>query len=448
MTASPGPDDARPSPWRWWVCGLLFLATTLNYMDRVALNQLALRIQLAFGLDNRDYSRLETGFVLAFGVGTLFFGWLVDRVSVRWVYPLAVFGWSAAGFLTGFAPGYWTLFACRIGLGLCEAGNWPCGIRTTRQVMAPAERSLGNSLFQSGTAIGAVVTPFIVLACVTWADPGEAERNAHLAVGGGAAVSATGVPPDAWQVPFRAIGFIGIIWVALWVVTVPNSMLRHTPTSTSQTAPPFTAVFRDRRFWVLVVVICGVNTWWHTYRVWLPLFLQTQRGYTEAEMSYFTMGYYLFADVGSWAIGFATLWLTWRGFTNHRARVRAFAACTALVPLSFAVPWLDGWAMSVAVYAIGFGALGLFPTYFALSQELSAAHQGKVTGTLGFLNSLWMGGVYAVQGWAIDAAGKDYQPVLALAGLPAVAALGALLVWWREPAAPVTPAAAVTPSAG
>ena len=207
------------------VCGLLLLATTLNYMDRVALNQTAVRIQQAFGLSAEQYGWLEGGFSFAFAVGTLTTGFIVDRIGVRWVYPVVVTGWSAAGFLTGFAPTYTALLGCRVMLGLFEAGNWPCGIRTVRQVMAPKERSLGNALFQSGTALGAVITPYIVLICLHWADPAEPTRMAHYALGGGSAAAATGVPPDSWRLPFRVIGAVGLVWVALWLILVPGRSL-------------------------------------------------------------------------------------------------------------------------------------------------------------------------------------------------------------------------------
>src|SRR5205085_10935866 len=135
--ANPSPDPPPPSPWRRWVCVLLLLATTLNYMDRMALSQTADKIKAAFGLTNEWYGLLESAFVAAFGLGTVVCGWAVDRVSVRRIYPLLVLGWSAAGFLTGYAAELGFLFACRFMLGVFEAGNWPCGIRTTRQVLPP-----------------------------------------------------------------------------------------------------------------------------------------------------------------------------------------------------------------------------------------------------------------------------------------------------------------------
>src|SRR5438445_10442184 len=99
---------------------------------------------------------------------------------------------------------------CRFLLGLSEAGKWPCGIRTTKAVLRPDERSLGNSLFQSGTAFGAVITPLVVLAILRWADPGEPHRNAVMAVTGGSYAVASNAPLDTWTLPVRLIRCLGL----------------------------------------------------------------------------------------------------------------------------------------------------------------------------------------------------------------------------------------------
>src|ERR1700722_8291617 len=125
-------STSSASPWRWVVCLLLMQATIINYMDRMALNQMAYRIKQAFDLNDKEYSSLESAFSFAFALGAITVGFLVDRLSVRWVYPFMVLGWSLAGVFTGFANSFAMLLACRFMLGLFEAGNWPCGIRTTR----------------------------------------------------------------------------------------------------------------------------------------------------------------------------------------------------------------------------------------------------------------------------------------------------------------------------
>ncbi len=410
------------------MCLLLMQATVINYMDRMALNQMAKEIKDAFQLNNEQYSWLESVFSLAFAIGAITTGYVVDRVSVRWVYPLMVLGWSAAGVLTGFASTFWMLLSCRFLLGLFEAGNWPCALRTTRTVLPPAERSFGNSLFGSGTALGAVITPMLVLVILQWA-----EANGKV---------------DTWRIPFRVIGCLGLVWVALWFITVPNRMINPTDASGAppahQGATRFTDVFRDRRFWVLFVMALCVNFTWHGYRTWLPLYLREQRGYSLKQMSEFTTAYYLLADIGTWTAGLLTLYLFRRGMPLHRSRVLMFACCSLLTVTTVAVPFLPGgWPLQTGLLVVAFGALGLFPTYFALSQELSSKHQGKVTGTLGASAHLSLALLYPLEGWICDAT-KSYEWVLGGIGLFPLVALGVLLWLWppgsEEPPAAPAPA--------
>jgi ACS family hexuronate transporter-like MFS transporter len=404
------------------------LATVINYMDRIALNQLGRRIKWYFGLDDFDYSLLESAFSLAFGIGAVTTGFVVDRLGVRRVYPLMVLGWSAAGVLTGFSTGYWMLLSCRFALGFFEAGNWPCGLRTTKAVLRRDERSLGNSLFGSGTALGAVITPLLILVLLRSYDPGESQRNAVMAVTGGTYAAVAEAPTDTWKFPFRVIGSLGVVWVALWFSLVPRSMLRDVETGTEPGTGRFRDIFRDRRFWLLFATTVAINVAWHGYRAWLPLFLQEERGYSEAEMSGFTTLYYLVADIGTWTVGGVTLWLSRRGWGVHGSRVLMFALCSLLTLTSVAVPLLPrGLALEVCLLAVAFGALGQFPTYFALSQELSVKHQGKVTGTLGLCAHFSLALIfYPAEGLIAKASGSK---ALVLGGVGVVPLFAFALVW-------------------
>lgn len=400
------------SPVRWWVCALLMLATVVNYMDRMALNQMALEIKAAFDLSDTQYSQLESVFSLAFAIGAVLTGFVVDRVSVRWVYPLMVIGWSVAGVLTGFAGTFFSLLLCRFALGLFEAGNWPCGIRTTRAVLPPEERSFGNSLFQSGTALGAVITPLIVLALVKWAE-------------------ANGVS-ETWRLPFRVIGALGIVWVALWFLTVPRALIERPREESvaAQGAVRLRDVFTDKRFWALAAMVIALNLTWHGYRTWLPLYLQKQRGYSREEMSVFTTVYYLIADVGSWTVGLLTLLFCKRGMGVHAARLLLYGVCAALTMATLAVPFLpDGVALQAALLVVAFAALGLFPTYFALSQEVSSKHQGKVTGILGASAHLSLALIYPLEGYICDRTG-GYEWVLGGIGVFPLLAFAVMVAVW------------------
>lgn len=432
MSTSPLPVTA--SPWRWWICVLLMQATVINYMDRIALNQLAKPIMETFGLNNSQYSELESIFSVAFAIGIFCTGFLADRVNVRWLYPVMVLGWSAAGVMTGFAGSFWMLLTARFLLGLFEAGNWPCALRTTRTILKPEDRPFGNSLFGSGTALGAVLTPWMVDLILRWA-----ESNG---------MSGT------WRVPFRMIGSLGLVWVAVWFLTVPGRMVNPTDASGAppahQGATRFADIFRDRRFWVCIVITIAVNIPWHAYRAWLPLYLQKERGYTREGMRDFMTAYYVVADIGTWTAGLVALYLCKRGMRLHTARVLMFATCAMLALGTIAVPFLSNRTivsvsifnepftitpLKVGILVVGFAALGLFPTYFAFSQELSSKHQGKVTGTLGASAHLSLAVMYKIEGRLSDAT-DTYAWVLGGVGLFPLLALIALLVVWREPPPP------------
>src|SRR5262249_51201629 len=124
LMSFPAERSSASSLWRWGVCGLLLLATMINYMDRQTLNQTSKRIKSQFAEDNNQlYARLESGFGLAFAAGSVCAGLLVDRIGVRFYYPLMVALWSLAGFATGLVRDYDELLTCRILLGFFEGSN-------------------------------------------------------------------------------------------------------------------------------------------------------------------------------------------------------------------------------------------------------------------------------------------------------------------------------------
>src|SRR5262245_64511137 len=231
-----------PSPARWWICVLLLLASTLNYMDRQALSQTAVRVSNYFAVDNDEFAELESAFNIAFALGAIAIGWVVDRGNIRFIYPAIVVLWSAAGFAAGFAQQFWYLLLCRFALGLFEAGNIPCGVLTVKRVLRPDERALGNGMFQSGSALGAIITPMVVLLCLsTVVRMGEKEDSAF-----------------AWQLPFRVVGAAGLVWAVLWMLTVKSHQVRPAEAAVRDLDDTYWAIFRNRRFWVALVVVVSI----------------------------------------------------------------------------------------------------------------------------------------------------------------------------------------------
>lgn len=411
-------DPTPPTRWlKWWVCVLLLLASTLNYMDRQALSLTGEEIKPYFNLSYSQYSRLEGAFNACFALGAILVGWCVDRGNVRWIYPIIVSLWSLAGFLTGFAESYLVLLICRCLLGLFEAGNIPCGVLTVKRVLRPEERSLGNALFQSGSAIGAIVTPWVVLAC--------------LAVVAGMAAAEPGL---TWKLPFRVVGAAGLLWAGAWLLSVRSHHVRTTPPSATaeRDTDTYWAIFRNRRFWVALVVVMAINTPWRAFVFWLPLMLREKGFEREDVLSYITPGFFLAADLGSMAVGAAILALARRGWTLPNARLLCFAFCTALTMLSLLTAIFPRGPMLVALLMLlGFGALGLFPIYYALSQDISARHQGKVTGTLSFTNAIYLALLIPLQGEMVDQLGS-FSLALGVVGVAPLAGLIALACFWRR----------------
>jgi ACS family hexuronate transporter-like MFS transporter len=448
----------RSPSWRWWVCGLLLLATMLNYMDRLTLNLTSKRILEELHLTEVDYGQLESAFAFAFAIGAIIAGWMADRWNVRWIYPAALLAWSVSGFATGLATGFYGLLVCRFFLGLAEAGNWPCALRTTQHVLPPEERAMGNSILQSGAAFGAILTPLIVLALLR----GE----------------------GTWRYPFLVIGILGVIWVVLWLTRIRREDLEMSHpgqgsslvrilgilivllgieqtvryagffstqailgTKVAVTVVGIATVFlwlqdatRDdtrlprgtfiRRFWVLATLVVTINLTWHYFRAWLPLFLQNQHGYQEKFTFWFILAYYVFTDLGCLTAGFVTLRLTRWGLSVHGSRLAVFTGCAAVTTLSVAAAFLPTGPLLLGVLLlIGFAALGLFPNYYSFSQEITVRYQGKVTGALGCICWLAMSLLHELVGESIKRT-QSYSQGMAVAGLFPLIGVAALVFLW------------------
>lgn len=412
--------SSRPGWWKWYICVILGLATTINYLDRQALAVTSNRITTEFELSEKQYGNLEMGFGLAFAAGAAIFGFLVDRVSVRWVYPIVLVLWSSVGFATGFVTNYNELLLCRVLLGLFEAGHWPCALKTTQWLLPPHSRTLGNSLLQSGSSIGAIVTPLMMAQILT-------------------------DQPGSWRFGFQLIGLAGMCWIFLWFPAVraddlPRAGDRRRKGDVSEASPgkSFWESIFTPRFIVLLVIVAAINICWQIFRAWLPKFMQIGRGYSETEMLYFNSIYNTATEIGCIAAGAMSVALCRGGLSVHRSKVIVYGACAVLVGASaLALPWLPkGYPLLGVLLLIAFGSLGLFPCYYSFSQEISVQHQGKITGTLGAFAWLVSSPCQSLLGWYVDThesnGHKPYDIGFMIAGLcPLVGLMTMQLLWHR-----------------
>src|SRR5215831_2744861 len=181
-------------PWlasKWRICGLLFLATTLNYLDRQTLSILAPILRKDMHLDNEKLGWLFAVFYYAYTFAGMACGPILDRSHLRWAFGGVVLIWSAVSAVTSLATGFASLIAFRLLLGISEASNWPAAVRIVARAMEPREQALGNGIFTSGTSVGALIAPGLILAI-------------SAALG--------------WRSAFFILGCVGAVWFFAWVL--------------------------------------------------------------------------------------------------------------------------------------------------------------------------------------------------------------------------------------
>ena len=478
----------RSAKWKWWVCGLLLLASMFLYMDRQTLGNVSTRLLWEFDLTNEQYGNIGFAFGLAFAAGGLIFGFIADRFGVYWLYPVVLTGWSAAGFATGFAETYQDFMTCRIALGFFEAGHWPCAMKTVQLLLPRADRGMGNSVLQSGASVGAVATPIIIVLMLasfssgTWhlmdaritagdknpeittAVSNQIRKQSYFDTAANTNKVAEVVAeirqrreanpdlnaievaliidkeksleeqyiPGAWRPPFFVIGAAGLSWVLLWLVTMRRRDLDPENAAEPET-PGITIwqVIKDRRFIILLGIGACINTPWQLIREWLVLLL-THRGYTEKFAQLFNSAYYIATDVGCLIAGAATLWLAKRGATVHQSRVRVFGVCAALIALTTVAAYLPkGWPLLGVLLIIAGASLGVFPIAYALKQDLAREHMGKITGFVGASAWLTSSPMQKVFGWLRDTTGS-FKIGLAVVGWLPLVALALIVFFWPK----------------
>src|ERR1700729_955849 len=207
---------------RWVVCGLLFLATTINYMDRSALSLVEPILKHLLGRDqdvalyNRRYSGIVNCFIFAYGVGFLVAGRVVDRIGVKKGYALAIGVWALASISHAFALTALGFGMARFALGIGESGNFPSALKATADWFPNEERALATGIFNSGTSAGAVIAPLLI--------PWVAVRF-------------------GWQSALYTTGSLGLLWLLTWLL-FPYDRLRakfgNPAPAGSLTVPPAT----------------------------------------------------------------------------------------------------------------------------------------------------------------------------------------------------------------
>jgi len=414
------PAPARVGNYRWLVCGLLFLATTINYIDRQVIGILKPLLQTQYGWSEIDYGDLVFAFQLAYAIGFLFAGRIMDRFGTKKGYALALTVWSLAAIMTAWAPGYGApvsallaVFGMKYGaavagfllarftLGLGESGNFPAAIKTVAEWFPRRERALATGIFNAGTNVGAIITPAIV---------------PFIAVRFG------------WEWAFIGTGVVGLAWLALWwtmyeqpdahphVTRAEVAYIRSDPPETT-TPVPWLALLPHRQTWAFAIGKLMTDPVWWLYLFWVPDFFSRNYGLSLLELGPPIIVIYLVADIGSVGGGWLSSSLIRRGWSVNAARKTAMLICAlAVVPIIFASRLNSMWE-AVAIISLAASAhQGWSANLFTLTSDMFPRHAvGSVVGIGGFAGAIGGMVIAKITGYILQTTGS-YLPVFIIAG--------------------------------
>ncbi len=405
-----------------WVIGfLLFLATALNYADRMVLSVVSVDIRKEFNLSPQDYSDVIALFLVAYAVMYAGSGWIVDRLGTKRGFAVFIFGWSLAQMLHTFATGKWSLATYRILLGLAEPGNWPAAAKAVAEWFPPAKRALGVGIFNAGSSMGSVIAPPLV---------------AFITVEYG------------WRSAFVVTGAMGFAWLAAWLVLYNppdrNRWLSHAEYAelAPQLPPPREAtprreninvlrLFRRRGCWSLAVARFFTDPVIYFVIFWLPEYLRNVRNFDLSEVGKYSWVPFVFGGIGYVLGGWLSGRLIENGWTLPRARKFVMALGACFLPVAIVAPFVPAaWMAIGATCFITFGHAFWVSNLQALPTDLFRGREvATASGFTGMGGAI--GGALAQLGTGYLVANFSYTPVFIIAGL--MHPMSAFLVYWWLP---------------
>ena len=387
---------------RWWIISLVFLATLINYIDRLTISVLAPVITRDLGLTNTEFGGIVTWFLLAYTISQGLSGKLYDRIGTRLGFVLSITVWSIAAMAHAFARGLGTLSLCRFVLGLGEAGNWPGAAKTVAEWFPARQRALGMAIFNSGAAIGSIVAPPLIVAM-------------QLRYG--------------WQTTFIVTGGLGFAWLVLWLL-IYQSPQQHrwiTDKELKLLSPSSTVaigrslrwgdLLRYRQVWAIVLARFLTDPVWWLYITWLPKYLADARGFSLTKIGLFAWVPYVAADAGSLSGGWLSGHLIARGWSVDRARKTVILIAALLMPAGILAAFVDDALVALALIGVvlfGFqvwinNVQTLPSDFFSDKSVASVAGLGGTGAGVGSMIFIF------TTGWVVDH--FSYVPVLVTAGL-------------------------------
>ena len=397
---------------RWWIAGLIFLATLINFVNRLTISVLAPVITEQLHLSNLQFAGITNAFLIAYTLSQALSGRIYDRVGNRRGFTLSIVIWSLASMAHALATGLFSLQCFRFLLGIGEAGNWPGAAKVIAEWFPVRQRAFGMAIFNSGTSIGSVVAPPLII-------------GLNLRYG--------------WQATFVAVGSLGFVWLGLWLwfyyspaehprITAEELELIGAGREAKGPALGWGSLLRYRQTWAIVLARFFCDPVWWLYITWLPLYLYKVHGFSLKEIGMFAWAPYVAADAGSLFGGWMSGHLISRGWSVDRARKSVILLGTACMCCGLgAAAAHTAWAALVAIGVVLFGFQAwinnvqtLPSDYFAENAVGSVAGMGGMGAGIGaILFTLFTG-------FVVDH--FSYTPVLIAAGLLPVLGTTVLLL--------------------
>lgn len=398
---------------RWIIAGLLFAATTINYIDRQTLSVLSPMLRRELHLTEHDYANVVTAFLVPYTIMYALGGRLIDRIGVRAGAAIALCWWSLATMLTAAARSAFSLAAFRFLLGIGEPAIFPAGVRACGEWFPRRERALPTGIFSSGSAVGALLAPPLI---------------ALLTLRFG------------WRCAFLIPGLIGMLWLPLWLwvyraperhpAVRPRDLADWRSEHTAQPEQSWLQLARDRRVWALALPRLASDPAWYFYVFWLPDYLQRGRHLNLSEIAVYGWIPFLFADIGNVGGGALSDWLIRRGIAPARARVAVLIGVGCLTPLSALAGQVNSVVFAVSLICLATFLCQCWSTNIATlaADLLPASSTGTVVGMMGTAGSL--GGVLFAQSLGLLIGRFGYPPAFLLAALlhPVAACMLVLLL--------------------
>ncbi len=399
----------KPSPWRWLMIGLAFWATVINYLDRQTLSVAAPVLRDQFHMSNAGYSRVVFAFLLAYTVMNGVSGPLIDRLGTRVGYGLCMAWWSAAAMLHALARGPFSLGAFRFLLGAGEAGNWPGAVKVVAEWFPERERALASGLFNSGSAVGAILAP----PAVVWI-----------------------IARFGWPASFAAVGLAGFLWLAVWLPVYRTPKARTDAMEPAAAPIPVAELLRSRFVQAFTLSKIFLDPVWYFYIFWFPEYLKRARNFDMAAIGAYSWIPFAVAGLGNFAGGWLSSRLLARGLSVTVARKTSVTFFAALMLSAIPAVTAASAAASIGfVSAAMFGYTGALANMLAIPADVFPGHAVASVYGLASMGSGFGGMLFTLlTGLVVDH--YSYTPVFI--GFGILPLICALILWTL--AGPLRPA--------